>query len=540
MSFDICSIPFSKRGSYFVLSWMDNSMYIRTIHGGDTKTGKLFELLMQDSQKQTITNYSVVFEPHKLILHHGKANISIGVEEERIAIVGEHCILCLQAVLGKYDHVNMLSTKDYELHSYTNEIKASIKIITGTATIDSLWKDIGNTNAVLEIHSVTSTEEQAKGEEIFELIIENYEVVSLSDSSYVSGYTLQLQQKNLEEYTQWKQELLKDSAIARSDISELATYVLWSSYVRKQGILPYQAMYMSKNWMTNIWSWDNCFNAICLAKNYPKLAYQQFIFFKHFQHESGALPDFVNDMYASYNCVKPPIHGWAYMLMMKQNTFFTQQDVLQESYEMLSNIHKYWITQRTKKYPLPYYNHGNDSGWDNATVFAKGCPVVSPDLSCYLILLQEALATIATMLHKKAEEKQWKTLSEKYLQILLDTLFDGKEFFSLFYNTGEKIYSKSLLHLMPIVIADRLPSEVVATLIHSLQSSDFLSEFGIASEAMTSEYYKADGYWRGNIWALTTLPIVDALHRSGYFHIAKEYSIAFYEFGTCWRYGRKF
>ena len=38
-------------------------------------------------------------------------------------------------------------------------------------------------------------------------------------------------------------------------------------------------MYMSKNWMTNIWSWDNCFNAMALVRHQPELAWDQFMIF---------------------------------------------------------------------------------------------------------------------------------------------------------------------------------------------------------------------------------------------------------------------
>ena len=36
----------------------------------------------------------------------------------------------------------------------------------------------------------------------------------------------------------------------------LASYILWSAYVPAEGALSLPSVYMSKNWMTNIWSWD--------------------------------------------------------------------------------------------------------------------------------------------------------------------------------------------------------------------------------------------------------------------------------------------
>lgn len=48
---------------------------------------------------------------------------------------------------------------------------------------------------------------------------------------------------------------------------EKAAYITWSSIVHPDGVLKDYAMYMSKLWMYNIWSWDNCFNALNLGKS---------------------------------------------------------------------------------------------------------------------------------------------------------------------------------------------------------------------------------------------------------------------------------
>lgn len=37
----------------------------------------------------------------------------------------------------------------------------------------------------------------------------------------------------------------------------LAAYLTWANFVPANGFLTHDAMYMSKNWMFNIWSWDN-------------------------------------------------------------------------------------------------------------------------------------------------------------------------------------------------------------------------------------------------------------------------------------------
>jgi len=53
--------------------------------------------------------------------------------------------------------------------------------------------------------------------------------------------------------------------------ARLAAYLLWSNLVDPQGYLKRTAMFMSKNLMVGIWSWDHGFNAMALA-NSPSLS----------------------------------------------------------------------------------------------------------------------------------------------------------------------------------------------------------------------------------------------------------------------------
>jgi putative isomerase len=44
----------------------------------------------------------------------------------------------------------------------------------------------------------------------------------------------------------------------------------------------------------------------------------------------------------------------------------------------------------------------------------------------------------------------------------------------------------------------------------------------LATESLKSPYYEADGYWRGPIWAPSTLILVDALTTAGEADLARE------------------
>ena len=76
------------------------------------------------------------------------------------------------------------------------------------------------------------------------------------------------------EYRQWLTEM---PAVPEefSKAAELAAYVNWESVVAPEGHLTRPAMLMSKNWMTRLWSWDDCFNAMALISGNPELAWDQ-------------------------------------------------------------------------------------------------------------------------------------------------------------------------------------------------------------------------------------------------------------------------
>lgn len=74
------------------------------------------------------------------------------------------------------------------------------------------------------------------------------------------------------------------------EMGYMASFLNWSSIVRPDGFLKREAMYMSKNWMTNVWSWDNCFNALALSYKNPSLAWDTYIIMADFQDISGRIP----------------------------------------------------------------------------------------------------------------------------------------------------------------------------------------------------------------------------------------------------------
>ncbi|WP_181804718.1 amylo-alpha-1,6-glucosidase [Streptomyces shenzhenensis] len=315
----------------------------------------------------------------------------------------------------------------------------------------------------------------------------------------------------------------------RSDATpaaELAAYVLWSATVAAKGQVTRPGVLMSKHWMDKVWSWDHCFNALALAEGSPELAWDQYhLPFDH-QDESGALPDSVTHSEVLYNFVKPPVHGWAFGRLRRGLPGPLDRAELTEVYERLERWTGFWLTaRRVPGAALPYYQHGNDSGWDNATTFAARRVVVTADLAAFLVLQLRQLAELAAELGKRDAVTRWTRTAEEIQAALLDQLWTGDRFVARSADTGETWSSASLLDLMPIVLGEHLPAEVGSVLADHIKAH--LTPYGLATELPGSPHYLADGYWRGPIWAPATVLIEDGLRRAGHQRLADDISARF-------------
>ncbi|GAA4566784.1 amylo-alpha-1,6-glucosidase [Planotetraspora kaengkrachanensis] len=307
----------------------------------------------------------------------------------------------------------------------------------------------------------------------------------------------------------------------RTPAAELAAYVLWSATVRPAGFVTRPAVLMSKHWMDKVWSWDHCFNAIALSGGLPDLAWDQFrLPFDH-QDVAGALPDSVTHSEILYNFVKPPIHGWALRHMPP-----VPKGELAETYRLLERWTMFWLTaRRAPGRELAHYQHGNDSGWDNATTFDPERVVETADLAAFLVLQMRALARLATELSNPDAAAGWSAAADRMRDALLAELWAGDRFVARGARSGRTWSSSSLLDLMPIVLGEELPEPIRATLAAKIEKH--LTAFGPATELPTSEHYQDDGYWRGPIWAPSTVLIEDGLRRAGYTDLADEISVRF-------------
>ncbi|MBO4252695.1 amylo-alpha-1,6-glucosidase [Streptomyces griseorubiginosus] len=308
--------------------------------------------------------------------------------------------------------------------------------------------------------------------------------------------------------------------------AELAAYVVWSATVRPTGLVTRPAVLMSKHWMDKVWSWDHCFNALALAPGCPELALDQFALPFDHQDAGGALPDSVTHSEVLYNFVKPPIHGWAFAQLRRRLPAPPSGEQLAQIYDRLRRWTDFWLTaRRAPGARLPHYQHGNDSGWDNATIFDPERVVVSADLSAFLILQMRELAFLAGELGRDGEARRWTETAAETQTALLDQLWTGDRFVTRSAATADTWSSDCLLDLMPVVLGEHLPAEIGRALADRVKAH--LTPHGLATELPTSPHYLADGYWRGPIWAPATVLVEDGLRRADHHRLADDISARF-------------
>lgn len=520
MNFDLTIVPFSRRDSFLAVSILPEAqdrrqgLYLRTVRGGDDKFGEAFRVEMLDTSGNCLPFLSEASPERVLMTSELGLTAELCISDSRtFRVRTSGCGIRLTFRTAAYDYAFQAAPGSWEVNSFTHECRFMLTAIVGELRMEVPWDKIKSTTVIADF-----IPDPESGQA--EFAIEEYRTVWEPRDAW-EPFEDSVAQSRIE-FTDWLDRSL--SVPRRWEESRaLASYITWSCLVPAEGCLTRPAMYMSKNWMTNIWSWDHCFNAMALVRHDPQLAWHQFMIFFDRQDESGLLPDFINDKYALWNCNKPPIHGWTLAWMMER-TDFIQEEQLREIYGPLSKWTTWWFRYRDSDGDgIPQYNHGNDSGWDNSTAFNNGIPVESPDLAAFLIIQAEVLAEIAKRLGYQEEAIEWQELAEGTLQRMISHFWQNGRFTACRSGTHDVSEGDSLLLFIPILLGNRLPEPIRNALLQGLRDENrFLTANGWATESLNSPFYQPDGYWRGPIWAPSTMLLVEGVAAAGERELAAE------------------
>lgn len=525
---DPAFLPLSRRGSYLAVSHVGPDhvngqegppgVYLRTLHGfslhGTPRCALRFTPVLGGrdvpEKKTSLTLTPAVFSQRVDSRRHVDFTFAA---RETLRVRGSGGLsLRLDAAAGSYNYAREAGPGLWELNLVTHKLQLMLRLRRGVATMDSPWGEYGASHLVFHV------EPDASGAWEIEL------------HEFVAGWKPVDDPRDFDacaravdaEFTAWRDALpAVPPALART--RQLAAYVMWSCLVAPCGHLRRETMYMSNNRMPAVWAWDHCFNAIALAGSHPALAWDQWAVIFDFQTPAGSLPDVASDSDFITNFVKPPVHGWALREMRRHLRLSPAQK--RHALAVLGRWTRWWLDYRDDDFDgLPQYNHGNDSGWDNATVFAHGTPVEGPDLATFLILQMDECAILADELGRPAAARRWRRDADDLTARLLAHSWRGDRFVAP--RSGDHAIapaSDSLIPFMPLLLGARLPAAIRQTLVAGLRRPGrLLTAHGLATESPKSPLYQPDGYWRGPVWAPSTQLLVSALRGVGETTLAAE------------------
>ncbi len=523
MKLDLTAEPFSRYGSYMAFSiappaWNQPGLLWRTMHGVGGKSREPFKVVpLLDGRE---VPYTLDAEPTRLRLEADSGWVEIVfAEPDLVRLRGQGLSVRVQT-LGH-------DTSSYAFPAGGGRWHVNVS----ACRTQYLFTPLRGTLAMDAPHRVrTQDKRRSQAAEDRPRVVAEFAPDEAGRLELaVEEFRTTPSRRDLDEpfeaalarvQSEWKAWLQTTPALppAYGPIGERAMYVNWSAVVNPSGNCTRPTMLMSKNWMTQCWSWDHCFNAMALSYRNADLAWDQLMVLFDHQDAHGVLPDAVSAPQVTWNFCKPPVHGWTLSKMARARGLLTDKRV-REIYPKLARWTRWWLEQRDYDGDgLPEYHHGNDSGWDNGTVFDGGFPVAGADLAGLLVVQMDVLADLAERLGRPKDAQRWTQRSDRLLATMLERLWDGERFISRKAFTGEVCDAgQCLLPHLAIVAGKRLPKDVREKTAHTLRpDGPFVTANGPATESPDSPLYVPDGYWRGPIWGPEVVIACDGLARAGF------------------------
>lgn len=513
---DLSRDVFSCRGSNLAISERDcdvrgRGLWLQHIFGG--KSELLYRLCFCEKGEEVPCKVEAL--PHRLRMIGAEGTIEITFSSPQcLRVRGEGASLRL--IRSDNDYGGLVEAPEGALRSILGWTKLLFRTLEGQINWEAPWypQDMFNSIHHKAEHVLINLQLES-GSNVFDCLIERY-------VSETHGMTLThsfeedclATERDFHSWLSRAPQASPEFEAARAH----AVQVNWSCVVPPAGNFKWPAMLMSKRGMCKCWNWDNYFNAWASVSLDPDFAWHQYRLHIEHQHPMGALGDAITEESVQFQYTKPPVHGWILKRMIEADRGITWEQAA-SVYGNLCSWTNWWFHYRDDdKDGICQYNHGNDSGWDNATIFDLEMPVESPDLSALLIVQMDFLAEVATYMGKENEAAEWRGRSDACLDAMLSH-FWREDGFGACRSGSHSVPKKGdcLLPHLAIVLGRRLPraqreqtAQILAT------PGRFLTDFGLATESLGSDCHLSSGYWRGSIWAPAMLFAIDGLKDAGF------------------------
>jgi glycogen debranching enzyme len=527
---DISITPMSHFGSYMALTWQEsdipekNGLYINSVRGKSKHHQNALKII--PTVNGTSVPYTYEASEFQISLSFDGGKLHLCFEDSMRIFVkgtGQNVGLTLDTQpVFNFEYNYLLGNTGEEfclINSYKNLTKYMIYAPNGSVSLQQhvFMDTTGSTDEADNLSSIHIT--QPGGAQDFLCVIEDVPTHGAMPEERDYSFEAALD-KSTNHFLAF---LSKQPAVPEGYEQTLreAAYLNWTCIVNEHGLLKRKAMYMSNRNFPGVWSWDNVFNGLALAGVDDQLAWDQIqLLFDH-QDEKGQIPGSVSDSTIRWNFSKPPVQGLFLLKMMDKMMLSTEQ--LETIYTQIKKHVEFYLHYKDfNRDGICEYHHGNDSGQDNSTVFRDANIIDSPDLTAFLIKSMDMLAVVAGKLGRHQDQAHWEKEADRYVKKFCDYFLVDDLPVARYTRNGKEIESQSYLPLVSIILADKLPEAARNKMIETLSSDRYLTKWGIASEAIDSPLYEEDAYWRGPIWAPTTLLFVEAFEECGEHELAKD------------------
>lgn len=482
-----------------------NGLYLKSLRGKSRQNAGVFKI--EILKKGKTVSYEINYDYSHIVLHGDGFEIKccfVNSETLLFHIKGNDISVIFNSMPeSMYDYSFELKGEKGQQYFVVNSYKSQTNYFVHATTSMQLEQKFnddmqGNTESILKTVEGTC-----------DVIIQ--EIPTHLSTPDLTDYDYDICERNVKDkITDFISGFKKEERNYSKNFED-ALYTTWSANVKASGNLTREVTWMSNTNFPGIWSWDHCFNTLAMMKAEPKLAYNNMMVVYDFQDEEGQLPGSVSDSNIHWNFAKPPIQGFVIGKMLEEMTLTREQEV--ELYNKLNAQINFWLTYKDSNSDgIPEYHHGNDSGYDNSTVFSTTFCVDSPDLTAYLIVALDTLQKLARALGESDQEvieKRERLITKFKEHFIVDDTLVARE------TVSQKIIpNKSILPYNALLISKYLPTELVTKLVSDLKEK-FDTPYGLATEEVSSEFYKSDGYWRGPIWAPEMVILIEAIEMAG-------------------------
>jgi putative isomerase len=281
-----------------------------------------------------------------------------------------------------------------------------------------------------------------------------------------------------------------------------------------------------------VWNWDSAFHAMAVTRWDPQLAREQIQIFLDAQLPTGALPDVLwSDGRRVETFGKPPVMPWAAAIVERSapdNTF------AQAAYHHFVAYEAHWRRDRGggDRDGLFHYSSLDESdqrqttiqfesGWDTSVRWDAGIEALWPvDLNCYMVMLYDALASLAARLARPDDAAQWRTRATTLRTAIERRLWREDHGAYVDYDREQRRWSPVLspASFMPLYVGSATPERAAALARLAADPHTFFP--GMPTVAYNDPAYRSDDYWRGPTWLNVAYFALKGLQRYGYTDVA--------------------